>query len=185
MPSILECSSTLSEVLLNNADCKENGGVQRAAWALWGDIDWDATTWDSADGITSYTMADGGTFKKLEGNLKDGTYNSEYSQDTQLFTDTFQTTFKGGYAYESLKSTINTGCIVLHIFDRNCQEYVFGVDRYDDDFKKVIEALAPRLRLEGGSMADTTDKMVELDLVGESASGGLPANVGWDSMPFS
>ena len=188
MPFI-DCSGTptLQEVIQSTIACLIQGGFRVAYWAKYSDVDWDNVTHTTGE-ITAYTMNSGGRFYKVESNKKDATFNSEYTEDSQFYTDQINMIFDSLANKAAIQSALQVGCIVLHVFDNNCNEHVFGVE-YNADldaFEQPIKTLrVARHRIDGGQLGQSSIARNELDLIGESCGGPVSASVTEASIPIT
>ena len=176
-----EDDTLLQEVIQSTIACLISGGFHTAYWTTYDQIDWANTT--ITDGvITAYAMNDGGLWYKVESDPKGATFNSEFTEENQFYTDQILMTFESLQNRQAVQSAIQTGCIVIHIFDNNCLEWVFGVSHINGAFQKPVKTLrVARHRMDGGQLATSLARN-ELDLVGESFFGPLSSTVGVDGL---
>lgn len=188
MPPIIDCDTEaqLQAVIQETIACLIRGGFRVAYWALYGDIDWSSVTHTNGS-ITAWAMVTDKLFYKVEFNKKDATHFAEYTEDTQVYTEQIQMIFDSLVNKDAIQSALNTGCIVFHLFDNNCKEYVYGV-QYNpntDAFERTEKTLrVGRHRIDGGQLGSSIARN-ELDLVGESSFGPIEAAVGEENVPIT
>src|SRR5690606_4129045 len=127
--------AVLLEVLDDAIKCLIFGGFRVAYVTTFDQVDWDNVV--LTDGkITAWAMEATGRFYKVQSQPKGSTFNSEFTRDNQFYTDNVLMTFESLQLYREVQSMLTSGCLVIHIFDNNCQEWVYGVHHDGNAFVK-------------------------------------------------
>lgn len=167
--------------------CNIRGGIQCAFYQRYDAIDWDAMALDAGafdqtnQCINSYiAVADAEPWKCIEFERKTATYASTYTYDARVYETVINMNFRGkGKEIRNAFCQLIQSCrLVIHIFDNNCEERVFGVEWTGTDFLIDIEPFRVERHLDQGGLLGSTDPSDELDFGGESICPALYGGVG-------
>jgi len=173
--------------LKTSKNCNLRGGVQCAFYNKYDNIDWDAMKDDPAlfdqanQCILGYALnADAQPFACLEFERKTSTYSATYTKDAGVYESIFTLNFKGKgkELRNALCDAIQCCRLIIHIFDNNCEERVFGVEWTKTDFVEDIEPFEIIRHLDQGGLLGSTEPGDEIDFGGESLCPPLYGQVG-------
>ena len=181
----------LDEIATDSA-CQKRGSFNRAAWAKFSDIDWDAIAasaahWTAAtEVLLDYIMVGPAVFNPIESEKKLSEYNFTYTSDNDFYELLILIQFEGKSASRrlSLQKAISCCDIIFHIFDNNGMERVVGVEWDGTSLVKPLDSLVIGRHLDTSGNFTGSKPRDEVDLTGESLSAPLFATVGYGAMPF-
>lgn len=162
--------------LTSSDDCNTRGGIKKAYWAKYSDIDWAAMAAaplmfnPTTQLILDYTMVGGAVFNTLTFEKKQGNYNFTFTSDADLYAQVITMIFEGKDSATRNALVASIGCckLILHIVDNNCQERVVGVEWDGTSFTPQITPLRISRHLDTSGVLGTDKGRDEIDFGGES-----------------
>ena len=167
------CSTTCetNDITTNNGCIR--GGMAICYYCKYDEVDWTATksSYVAATNILSaFTMVGAAVFKKLKFQKKSGTYNFEYTSDTDTYDLLISMVFEGKTAAtgKAFCSLIACCQLVIVIIDNNCEGRVTGVEWNGTDFVEPIVDMKVTRHLDTSGEFGTDKPRDEVDFGGES-----------------
>jgi len=179
---------------LNSAnDCNDRGGIRKAFWTEYNNIDWDTMLADpllfdpTNEQILGYAMNGGAVFTEIEGESKNSFYEFTYTSEQDFYQLLVTFLFKGKdrTRRNRLQKAIACCNVVIHIYGRSGEQRVIGVDYNGEVFDPIVEFARVTRHLDSGGQLGTSRSRDELDLGGQSFYAPLWANVAESDIPLT
>lgn len=139
---LLDCTTPCTIGPITSTGCNDQGGMIYAFWTKRSDI----ATVTIADGIvTAYTMVGDGIFHPIEFQPEGSSYASNYTEEQGFYENIIDFIFTGKSSgtREAITAALRCCDIVVHIYDRNCQQRVYGFEEVDDEDAPMRYRLKP------------------------------------------
>lgn len=172
----------------------DSGGIRRAYWAKYSDIDWatmvgSSSSFDSATReIKTFTMLSSAVFKPLSIDAKTGKAEATYNEGDGFYSVNINLNFMGQSAANRLifDNALSCSTLVIVTIHNNGKIRCYGVD-YDSSatkFFKPLKTLRIGTHLDASGTLGNNDKTRdELTVVGESLFAPLFCNMAESAIP--
>ncbi len=186
MCPIINCDTPAAlEEIIQNVLC-DRGGFFAAFWAKASDIDLENSAFDEATNILSgYAMQGGGTFVRVHMDRETAQYVSTYSEDSGLYDSIITLLLKGKTAEQTRQITnaIATCGLVLHTFNNDCTERVFGIEYDGLKLNLAVSPLKVNQHIDQGGNLTGEKSSDQVQLNSKHLCAAVHGTVGIDNMP--
>jgi len=169
--------------IATSQECSLIGSLQRAAWANFEDLDWDAIADTQITGniIDDVTMNGAAVFNELRIEKELSFYQSEYTADNRYYDTLATLVFNGKSAENAAVFTEAIRCcnIVLFLWDNNAKGRVLGVDLVGDVLDTPLRPLRIVRHLDAGGQLGTDEPRDEIDLQSWNLGTALFHDISW------
>lgn len=185
---IINCDTPADlQEIIQNLLC-DRGGFWAAFWAKAADVNFESSGYDAETNVlSSWAMNGGGTFKRLYMDRETSQYVSTYNEEQGLYDSVITMNFKGKTKEQTqaISTGVNTCSLVLHVFNNDCTERIFGVEFDGEGLNVSINPLKIRTHVDQGGNLTGERSADNVTLGAKHGCAAIHGTVGIDAMPAS